>query len=296
MRVLVVGANGLLGSNLIYEGQQRGRDLGGTYHSTRPAFDIPLTKFDLQEYASFDAVLAEHNPDVVVNCAAMTDVDQCQTNPKLARILNGDAPGGLAAHCEANGVDFVHISTDYVFDGTEREPYNESADPNPVQVYGESKLMGEQAVAEETTKPLIVRLSFVWGIHRSSDDLTGFPSWVRSQLCSGENIPLFTNQWVTPTRAAQAAQTLLDLIEQDTTGLFHIACSSCVTPYEFGEVIADHAGKSHALLSDGSMSDVNRDATRPRYSCLNIKNVESELNRPQPTLHEDIEAAWDTLR
>jgi dTDP-4-dehydrorhamnose reductase len=296
MRLLVVGANGLLGSNVVRAGQQRGWTVSGTYHSTRPKFDIPLTQFDLREYDSFDDVLTEHNPDVVVNCAAMTDVDGCETNPEQAHILNGDAPGGLAAHCDANNVEFVHISTDYVFDGTDREPYSESADTNPVQVYGESKLAGEQAVTEEMTDSLVARLSFVWGIHRSSDDLTGFPAWVRSQLQSDQDVPLFTDQWVTPTRAGQAAETLLDLIEQDATGLFHIACSSCVTPYEFGEVIADHVGNNEELLSEGMMDDVERDATRPTYSCLDVENVESELGRPQPTLREDVETVWGALR
>jgi len=296
MQLLVVGANGLLGSNVVHAGQQRGWNVCGTYHSTRPEFDIRLTQFDLRDYDSFDDVLTEHDPDVAINCAAMTDVDGCETNPEQAHVLNGDAPGELAAHCNANDVEFVHVSTDYVFDGTRREPYSESADTNPVQVYGESKLAGEQAVTEEATEALVARLSFVWGIHRSSDDLTGFPAWVRSQLLSREDIPLFTDQWVTPTRAGQAAETLLDLIEQDATGLFHIACSSCVTPYEFSKVIADHANISQELLIEGSMDDVERDATRPAYTCLDVENVESELNRPQPTLGEDVEAVWNALR
>ena len=296
MQLLVVGANGLLGSNVVRAGKQRGWNVGGTYHSTKPTFDIPLTQFDLRKYNSFDDVLSKHDPDVVVNCAAMTDVDGCETNPEQANILNGDAPGGLAAQCYVNDVEFVHISTDYVFDGTERDPHSESADTNPVQVYGKSKLAGEQAATEETTDAVVARLSFVWGIHRSSNDLTGFPAWVRDQLQSGQDVPLFTDQWVTPTRAGQAAETLLNLIEQDVIGLYHIACSSCVTPYEFGEVIADHVGNSKELLSEGSMDDIERDATRPTYSCLDVEKVESELGRPQPTLREDVKAVRDVLR
>ncbi|SFS53980.1 dTDP-4-dehydrorhamnose reductase [Halostagnicola kamekurae] len=295
MQLLVVGSNGLLGSNVVREGQQRGWNVRGTYHSTRPAFDIPLTQFDLREYDSFDDILTEHDPDVVVNCAAMTDVDGCEINPEQAHILNGDAPCGLAAHCNAHGVEIVHISTDYVFDGTRSEPYSELAETNPVQVYGESKLAGEQAVTEETTDALVARLSFVWGIHRSSGNLTGFPVWVRERLRSGEDIPLFTDQWVTPTRAGQAAETLLDLIEEDATGLFHIVCSSCVTPYKFGEVIANLVSNSEELISEGSIDDVERTATRPTYSCLDVGNVESELDRPQPTLRENIETVRDLL-
>lgn len=293
MRLLVVGANGLLGSNVVRAGRQRGWAVSGTYHSTQPSFEIPLTQFDLGEYRSFNAVIDEHDPDLVINCAAMTDVDGCEANPEQAHLLNGEAPGGMAASCESNGVDFVHVSTDYVFDGTARDPYSESANPNPVQVYGESKVAGEQAVREESPSLLIARFSFVWGIHRSSDELTGFPAWVQSQLQSGSEVPLFTDQWVTPARAGQAAETLLDLFEQDAEGLYHVACSSCVTPYEFGEILAEHVNASTDLLTKGSTDDVERDATRPVYSCLDVSKVEAELGRPQPTLREDVAAVLE---
>jgi len=296
MRILVVGANGLLGSNVVRAGQQRGWAVCGTYHSTQPAFDIPLTQFDLREYETFDEILAEYEPEVVVNCAAMTDVDGCESKPSQAHVLNGDAPGGIASRCGEFGVEFVHISTDYVFDGKDSNRYGESSDPNPIQAYGESKLAGERAVQDEMTDTLIARLSFVWGIHRSHGDLTGFPAWVRNQLQSGDEVPLFTDQWVTPTRAGQAAETLLDLIEQDASGLFHIACSSCITPYEFGKVIANHVGSSKELLREGLMDDIERDATRPTYSCLDVEKVESELGRPQPTLREDVKAVRDAMR
>jgi dTDP-4-dehydrorhamnose reductase len=134
MRVLVVGANGLLGSNVVWAGQQRDWTLSGTYHSNKPDFAVPLTQFDLENTAMFVDVLAEHNPDVVVNCAAMTDVDDCEQHPERAYRINGKVPGELAATSESVGADFVHISTDYVFDGTTQEPYKESSAPDPIQV------------------------------------------------------------------------------------------------------------------------------------------------------------------
>ena len=296
MRLLVVGANGLLGSNVVHAGQQRDWTVMGTYHSTRPDVDIPLTQFDLTEYETFDEVLRTHDPDLVVNCAAMTDVDGCETNPERANVLNGDAPGALAAQCADYDVEFVHVSTDYVFDGTARDPYGEAASPNPVQVYGESKQVGERAVQEADGDHLIARLSFVWGVHRSSGELTGFPAWVSDQLASGDSVPLFTDQWVTPTRAGQAAATLLELVDADVTGLYHVACRSCVTPYEFGKVLADQLGADTALIKEGSTDDIDRDATRPTYSCLGVTAVESQLGRPQPTLEEDVEEIWDAVR
>jgi dTDP-4-dehydrorhamnose reductase len=295
MRVLVVGANGLLGSNVVHAGQQRGWGVSGTYHSTRPNFDIPLTQFDLQEYSTFDKIIDEHGPDVVVNCAAMTDVDGCEQNPEAAHVVNSEAPAGMASRCEQAGIDFVHVSTDYVFDGTARDPYSETAVPNPVQVYGESKLAGEQAVRDAMETPLLPRLSFVWGIHRSTGTLSGFPAWVREQLQADEAIPLFTDQWVTPTRAGQAAETVLELVEQEASGLYHVACTSCVTPYEFGEILADRIDTSPDLLQEGSTTDIDREATRPTYSCLDVTKVANELERAQPTLRENVDEVWGAL-
>jgi dTDP-4-dehydrorhamnose reductase len=295
MRLLVVGANGLLGSNVVHVGRRHDWTVMGTYHSSQPAFDIPLTQFDLAEYESFNEVLETHEPDLVINCAAMTDVDSCETNPERATVLNGDAPGALATQCAATDVEFVHVSTDYVFDGTARDPYHEGETPNPVQVYGDSKLAGERAVQRTDGEHLIARLSFVWGVHRSSSELTGFPAWVRGQLASGGPVPLFTDQWVTPTRAGQAAATLLELVDAGATGLYHVACQSCVTPYEFGEVLADQLGADAALLTEGSTDDIDRDATRPTYTCLDVSAVESHLGRPQPTLESDVKEIWDTV-
>lgn len=290
MRLLVVSANGLLGSNIVREGQRRNWTVSGTYHSTQPVFDIPLTMFDLRDHESFDKVLAEHEPDVVVNCAAMTDVDGCETDPESAYVLNSEAPGALAAHCKVRGVDFVHISTDYVFDGSACDPYREDAEPNPVQVYGESKLAGEREVQDANESALLPRLSFVWGVHGDTGKLSGFPAWVQTRLKAGEAIPLFTDQWVTPTRAGQAAETILDLVERGTSGCYHVACSSCVTPHEFGSVLAALHDDGSGLLQEGSVNDVDREAPRPRYSCLDVEKVETELGRRQPTLRKDLDA------
>lgn len=289
MELLVLGANGLLGSNVVFVGGERGCNVSGTYHSREPSFDVPLTKFDFLEPDSFDDVLEVHEPDVVVNCAAMTDVDACEQQPERAHRINGDAPGRLAESCEEAGVDFVHVSTDYVFDGEATEPYDETADPNPVQAYGETKLAGEWAVQEAAEGALLARISFVWGIHRGGDGLSGFPAWVRDRIASGESTPLFTDQWITPTRAGNAAEVILDLVEAGMNGLYNVACSSCVTPREFGEIIVDVIEASPKHLEDGRMSEVDRSAARPSYTCLDVGKVEAALERTQPTLREDVE-------
>lgn len=290
MRLLVIGANGLLGSNVIVAAKKRNWTVSGTFHSTEPTCDVPVTRFDLQNHERFDDVIDEHDPDVVINCAALTDVDECEEDPESAQVINGEAPGTIASHCEARDIDYIQISTDYVFNGKAEEPYSESANPTPIQTYGKSKLAGEQAVQSEMDDVLLARLSFVWGIHQWKNALTGFPAWVRDKILSDDEVPLFADQHITPTRAGQAAETLLDLIEQNATGLFHVACRSCVSPFEFGKLVAQHIDNNTAQLEIASMSDVKQEADRPKYSCLSVEKVEATLERPQPTLQEDIES------
>ncbi|WP_256403595.1 dTDP-4-dehydrorhamnose reductase [Halorubrum salinum] len=288
MRLLVVGANGLLGSNVVHAGRRRGWSLCGTYHSTRPDFEIPLSALDLRSPERFSDILAEYEPDAVINCAAMTDVDGCDSNPELAHALNSEGPQRLALDCRNRDIEFVHVSTDYVFDGTKRDPYCESDRPNPQQVYGESKLAGEESVMATMSSALVVRLAFVWGVHRSEETITGFPAWIRDKLQEDVPVPVFSDQWVTPTRAGHAAEAILDLLAADHTGITHVASSSCITPYEFGRRIAERLGASESSLVSASTESVERAAARPAYSCLDVQKVESLLGRPQPTIEDDL--------
>lgn len=293
MHLLVLGANGLLGSNVVATALTRGWECIGTYHTNKPTYETSLYELDIRDSERFAAILDSHDFDAVLNCAAMTDVDSCEEHSEQARAVNAQASGTLARACDTRNLPFVHISTDYVFDGRSQRRYSETAQTNPLQVYGESKLAGEQAVRREHASPVIVRLSFVHGVHRSTGSLVGFPAWVRDRLQAGETTPLFTDQRVTASRAGQVAETLLDLL--DATGMFHVASRSCVTPYEFGDKIRERLGASDELLIEGLQSDVDRPATRPRDTCLDVSRVETVLGREQPTLASDIDSIVTAL-
>jgi len=293
MHLLVLGANGLLGSNVVQAGLEKGWTVSGTYHSTAPHFDIPLFELDIADSSTASEIIESADPDSVVNCAAMTDVDGCEEHPDRAHDVNAQAPGEMAAHCSQAECEFLHVSTDYVFDGKSRVSYSEGDSVNPVQVYGQSKLDGEKAVREAMSEALITRLSFVYGVHRGTDELTGFPAWVRDQLRAENEIPLFTDQHITPSRAGHTASTLLELIEAEASGTYNVACRSCVSPYEFGAAICDRMGAAKSLLEEGSQSDIERTATRPAHTCLDVTKTQDQLGRRQPTLSVDLEAISD---
>ncbi len=288
MTVLVLGASGLLGSNVAVTARQRNNRVVGTYHTNHPDLDVESHRCNLENDGAVANLVDEHDPDLVVNCAAIADVDECERDPEAAREINSDAPGRIAELCDKREVSFVHISTDYVFDGERRHPYSEDHTPNPIQTYGRTKRAGERAVFEANADSLILRLSFVYGIHRSSGDLTGFPAWVRDELQAGNEVPLFTDQYITPSRAGQVADTILGLVAMDESGLFHVACRNCVTPYQFGQEIASRISTTGNIV-EGSRNDVDRTAPRPGYTHLDFDKVETILGRPQPTLEEDLD-------
>lgn len=295
MDVLVIGSGGLLGSNVVTAARDRGQTATGTFHSTRPSLDVELVQLDVRDVDALRETLNEHAPDVVVNCAAVTDVDACERAPDEAFEVNGHAPGSLATLCNDRDVAFVHVSTDYVFDGRADEPYDESSSTNPLQIYGESKLEGERAVQDAHERALLVRLSFVWGVHRSTDQLAGFPAWLRDRLAARESTSLFTDQHVTPSRAGAAASTILDLIETGQSGTFHVTSRSCVTPYDFGTALCERIGADEALLTPGSQADVDRPASRPGNTCLDVGKVETTLDRLQPRIEDDLDAVSSLL-
>lgn len=289
MHLLVIGAGGQLGRNVVRAASERNHEIIGTYHTTDPKFDCPLTKLDVTDNDAIERVFDESQPEAVINCAAATDVDACESHPQHAGSVNADAAGQLAQLAHEHAAAFVHPSTDYVFDGEAEIKYSEDAETNPLQVYGKTKLEGEKRVRSKHPGALVARLSFVYGREYPSGEICGFPAWVRDTVRDGETVPLFTDQFVTPTRAGQAAATFLDLLERGASGTYHVAARSCVSPYEFGIKLLD-ALDLPRRVEKGSMTDMNRPAVRPRHSCLDVSQLESTLRREQPAIEEDIEA------
>lgn len=292
MKLLVIGTSGLLGGNVVSAATEREWEVAGTYHSERPEFDCPLHQLDIQSRSDCEAVFEEVRPDAVVNCAAVTAVDACETDPERANAVNAAGAKTLAELARGLDAALVHTSTDYVFDGTRESPYPESAPTNPIQAYGRSKLAGEEAVRDAYESAVIARLSFVYGRTQPEGALSGFPAWVCEIAATGESVPLFTDQRVTPSQAATTARTLLDLLDGGVRGTYNVACRSCVTPYEFGETLLEELGQSTDPLEPSSLDAIDRDAPRPAYTCLDSSKIESTLDRPQPTLAEDIAALF----
>ncbi len=191
-RVVIVGAGGRLGAALVRE-YAKEFDIAGFNHA----------QLDLAAPEQMRAMLGELEFDALINTAAQTNVDRCETHQEEAFAINSEAPGVLAEICARKKARFVHISTDYVFDGEKREAYSEEDEARPISVYGESKREGERRALAANERALIVRVSWVFGPDRPS-----FIDWAVNQAREHEEVKAIADKWATPTYTLDLAQML----------------------------------------------------------------------------------------
>ena len=206
--MVIVGAGGRLGAALV-------REWGS-------AFDVigfNHAQLDLGKPAELRATLGGLEFDALINTAAQTNVDRCETHKEEASALNGEAPRVLAEICAQKRARFIHVSTDYVFDGEKREPYREEDEARPVSVYGESKREGERRALEANDRALVVRVSWVFGPDRPS-----FVDWAIGQARERDDVKAIGDKWATPSYTLDLAAWLKPLIaDAGTSGVLHLA-------------------------------------------------------------------------
>ena len=203
-----MGAGGRLGAALARE-YGKEFDVAGFNHA----------QLDLGKPKQMRATLGALEFDALINTAAQTNVDRCETNQEEAFALNGEAPGVLAEICATRKARFIHISTDYVFDGEKREPYREEDEARPVSVYGESKREGERRALAVNDRTLVVRVSWVFGPDRPS-----FIDWAIGQAREREEVKAIADKWATPTYTPDLAAWLKRLLlNPEEGGILHLA-------------------------------------------------------------------------
>ena len=254
--ILVIGANGMLGHDLmkVLEGDVRGLDLP----------DIDITSLE-----SVRRVLLTLKPKIVINAAAYTDVDGCEADVEQAMAVNGEGVGLLALTAREIGAKLVQISSDYVFDGSKGTPYLEADPVGPLSVYGESKLAGElnAAMAPEY---LIIRTQWLYGIHGKN--------FVETMLrLAGEKseLAIVDDQIGSPTWSYDLALSIKALLEKGCVGVYHAANSSYCSWKEFAEAIFEEAGLQ-VKVNSMTTQELNRPANRPLYSTLDCGKLEQD--------------------
>ena len=254
-KVLITGAGGQLGQCFQ---KQAGKfpDLEFVF-ATSEMFDLTLTPV-------MDIYLRKHQFDYCINCAAYTNVEQAESNREMAFHVNADSVKHLARACRDNDVTLIHFSTDYVFDGCKKTLYSEEDETSPINIYGGSKLMGEESIQKEMEKYFIFRTSWLY-----SDIGHNFYNTIIKRAEAGEELNITTEQTGTPTNAYDLAEFVLRIIDQDSSeyGIYHYSNLGEATWYDFAAEILRLTGNSGKVKLKENNSFVTV-AKRPEYSVL----------------------------
>ena len=240
---------------------------------------------DIGDHREVMETLRDLKPEAIVNCAAMTNVDECERSPDVAYRTNATGPHNLALAARQLGAMLLHISTDYVFDGTKPTPYDELDATNPLSVYGRSKLGGERMVREVLPEHFIVRTGYLFG--SGTDYLTG----AVNRLRAGETVGGLVDRTGTPTYVVHLADRLLPLMATERFGTYHLAGPEATSWYDVLTRVKDKAGFRGEVAAQHAV-DLNLPAPRPSNSALISLFVHDMGIDPMPSLDAALEDAY----
>ncbi len=283
-KVLIFGAAGQLGVELVNEFRRRGHKVRG----------LDRASVDITDAARVEQSVADFDPQVVVNAAAYNQVDVAEQEPQAAFAVNALAVRNIALACRQNGAVFVHFSTDYVFDGRAGRPYTEDDPPHPLGAYAVSKLAGEYFAQAYLDDALIIRTSGVFGPGGLRTARGNFIELMLRLAQSGQPIRVVADHYASPTFAPLLAARTADLVERGQNGLFHIGGGTAISWFDFAKLIFRVAGLSPELRPT-SEREYRTAARRPKYSALSNARIEQLGLAPMPPLEEAV-AAYFALR
>ena len=282
-KILVTGANGQLGSEL--------KELSNHYSQFEWVF-VDRSVLDLSNLESISKVLDTIQPQIIINCAAYTAVDRAETETELADVLNHQAVGVVAQWSANHDCRLVHVSTDYVFDGNSSTALTEEAPTGPINIYGQTKLAGEQACLRENPDAIVVRTSWVYSRFGNN-----FVKSMARLMQERESLNVVNDQIGSPTYAADLAQAILTIVTHShwQAGIYHFSNEGEISWYEFAVAIQEIGGFNCALSGIPS-SDYPTPAQRPHYSLLDKSKITTTFGVVVPGYRESLEKCMGLLR
>lgn len=264
-KIAILGGKGMLGSDLTLACQRHG------FNAT--ALDLP--RFDITNTDHLRQLVRD--VQIIVNCAAYTDVEKAQSQPDLAYKVNAEAVGNLGSLAKDTGIWLLHISTDFVFDGTLSRPYIETDAPNPINVYGASKLAGEKLLIESGCSNCIMRIEWTYGLNG-----TNFITKIINKAKNDSELSVVDDQIGSPTATTEVAEAICTLVRKKPEGLFHFANSGYASRFETAKFIFDRLDMQ-LNLTGCKTSDYKTAAKRPlnsRFCCDKIQPLLAEPIKP----------------
>lgn len=297
-RILITGANGLLGQALVRRlSQNREFDVLATARDDAPRFDggsCGYAPLDVTQPDAVKNVFEDFAPNVVINCAAMSDVTACDENRNEAWATNARAVKRLAKHCNETRARLVQVSSDFVFNG-KRGPYDEDARPDPVNYYGRAKLAGENAVREAgRSNWAIVRTVLLYG---TGQDLSrsNVVLWMIDELSQGNQLHIVDDQYRTPTHVDDLATGIERLVDREKTGIYHISGRDLVSIYELACTVAEVFDFDASLIEPVSSDFFEDDVDRPPRTGFIVDRAAEELDYDPRSLKDGLHDLKDRL-
>jgi dTDP-4-dehydrorhamnose reductase len=278
MKVLVTGADGQLGHEVV-------RCLHAAGHEV---IAPGLQELDFMFPEAAGKVIAGYRPDRVINCAAYTQVDKAESEPEAAFRINRDAAGQVAKAVAETGGKLLHVSTDFIFSGTQDRPYLETDAANPLSVYGQSKLEGEQAVVGALPEALVLRTAWIYGVNGHN-----FVKTMLRVAAGGKPLRVVDDQVGSPTWAADIAAVILRLLDSDAAGVFHYTNAGSTSWYGFASAILEEAAALGFELKTREVQPIPTSgyptpAKRPAYSVLDTGKIASLLSLSIPAWRDSL--------
>jgi dTDP-4-dehydrorhamnose reductase len=283
-KVLITGASGLLGANLVRHYAPKSETTG--WYATN-AIEIDGARFekvDITDHRVVSKALDRIQPDVIVHCASATNVEWCEQNPDQAKAINETATEFLAKNAADIDAKFVFTSTDSVFDG-HNSKYSETDSPGPLNAYASGKVRTEKSVASANPNALTIR-SYFYGY--SPAGTRSLLEWVLVRAQSGNEVPGFTDSYFSPASVSDFADALKAAIVNNTTGLLHLGSSDRISKYEFAKIVMKTYDCDMSLLKPITVDDVGLKADRPRDTSLDVSLLESIWGKSAPTVADGI--------
>lgn len=290
MNILIIGANGFTGRRILNDLVAReiyNITACSLRNDIKSGDGYQFIRADIRNASEVRALFKEVCPDIVINTSALSVPDFCETHHNEARATNITAVEHLARACEQYGSRFIHLSTDFVFDGRTDRLYIEEDEPNPVNYYGITKLEGEERVAECCGNYAIVRVVVVYGKALPGQH-GNIVQLVANKLRSGETIRVVSDQWRTPTFVGDISYAVEQLMHHPRNGIYHICGSDCVSIADIAYRVAEVLKLDRSLILPVTTEEMQEATPRPRFSGLSIVKAKREINYNPHTLEEGI--------
>ena len=278
-KIIVTGSNGLLGQKVTAlsiqdpEIELIATSIGPNRHNLKDGYTYE--ELDVLDLDRLNELVEIYQPDSIIHTAAMTNVDACEAERAKCYALNVQSVKNLVDVCESKGIQFVHLSTDFIFDG-ENGPYTEEAEPNPLSYYGETKLESELILKNSSCRWAILRTIIVYGVVNDMSR-SNIVLWAKGALEKGEPIHVVNDQWRMPTLAEDLAACCLLAVKKNASGVFNASGKDLMSILEIVERVADHYGLNKSLIKAISAESLNQVAKRPKKTGFILDKAIVEL-------------------